>query len=334
MAHVWDDLESMLKAPYPPVEKGTIKPHLNFKVNEDVETLCKAIQGFGTDEKSVIDILTHRSSNQKQAISRAYEEKSKRILVNDLKSDTGGDFEDVLVRLATLPAVNDAKDIIKATKGAGTDKKILIEILASRTNKQIKELSAAYADETKKTLVQNLKHEVSGDFGKAIVSLAEAARDESTSVNANKAKEDAQALYNAGEKKFGTDESKFVEILCKRSIPQLRQTLVEYKNISGKTLQKSIEKEMSGEMEELLVAIVKCIMNTPAYFAEKLHESMKGIGTHESMLTRIMVSRAEVDMMDIKAEYKKLYQSSLYKQISSDVTGNYCDCLRMICGED
>lgn len=29
------------------VEKGTIKPHANFKVNEDVETLCKAIQGFG-----------------------------------------------------------------------------------------------------------------------------------------------------------------------------------------------------------------------------------------------------------------------------------------------
>lgn len=31
--------------------------------------------------------------------------------------------------------------------------------------------------------------------------------------------------------------------------------LVEYKNISGKTLQQSIEGEMSGELEELLVAI-------------------------------------------------------------------------------
>lgn len=31
-------------------------------------------------------------------------------------------------------------------QGAGTDNKILIEILSSRTNKQIKELSAAYAE--------------------------------------------------------------------------------------------------------------------------------------------------------------------------------------------
>ncbi|XP_056601738.1 annexin A3-like [Triplophysa dalaica] len=334
MAHVWDDFESMLKAPYPPVERGTIKPKANFNVNEDVAALRSAIQGFGTNEKTLIDILTHRSSSQKQAISRAYEETTKKILVNDLKSDTGGDFEDVIVRLATLPAVNDSKDIIKATKGAGTDKKILIEILGSRTNKQIKDLSAAHADETKKTLVQNLKNEVSGDFGKAIVMLAEAARDESTGVNAGKAKEDAQALYNAGEKKFGTDESKFIEILCKRSIPQLRQTLVEYKNISGKTLQKSIEKEMSGDLEELLITIVKCVINTPAYFAEKLHKSMKGIGSDETTLTRIMVSRAEVDMMDIKAEYKKLNQRSLGSDISSDVGGDYCNCLKMICGED
>lgn len=105
-----------------------------------------------------------------------------------------------------------------------------------------------------------------------------------------------QTLYDAGEKKWGTDESKFIDVLCQRSIPQLRQStstlthnefslnenevivytfrsiigngnqgfffccficvaLVEYKNISGKTLQQSIEGEMSGELEELLVAI-------------------------------------------------------------------------------
>uniref|UniRef100_A0A671NUB0 Annexin n=1 Tax=Sinocyclocheilus anshuiensis TaxID=1608454 RepID=A0A671NUB0_9TELE len=317
-----------------PGERGTIKAKSNFNVSEDVAALRKAIEGIGTTEKTLIDILTHRSSSQKQAISKAYEETTKRILVNDLKGDTRGNFEKLLVALARSPALNDAKWLIKAMKGAGTDINILIEILASRTNKQIKELSAAYAEKTKKTLIQNLKTEVSGDFGKAILLLAEGARDESTNVNADKAREDAKALYHAGEKRLGTDESKFIEILCKRSIPHLRQTILEYKNISGKTLQKSIEKEMSGKLEELLVAIVKCVMSTPAYFAEKLYKSMKGAGTDETTLTRVMVSRGEVDMLDIRAEFKKLYQRSLYKEISSDASDIYGDCLKMICGED
>nr|AAH81392.1 Annexin A3a [Danio rerio] len=339
MADLWEELQSVANAApasfaAAPGERGTIKAKANFNVSEDVAALRKAIEGVGTNEKTLIEILTHRSSSQKQEIAKAYRETTKRILANDLKGETHGNFEKVLVGLARPLAVNDAEWLHEALKGAGTDNNILIEILSSRTNKQIKELSAAYAEETKKTLTQALKTEVSGHYGKAIILLAEGARDESPSVNVDKAREDAQALYQAGEKKLGTDESKFIEILCKRSFPQLRQTILEYKNFSKNTLQKSIEKEMSGNLEELLVSIVKCAISTPAYFAEKLNKSMKGAGTDETTLTRVMVSRGEVDMLDIRAEYKTLYKSSLYKAISSDVSGYYADCLKMICGGD
>uniref|UniRef100_A0A672MUJ4 Annexin n=1 Tax=Sinocyclocheilus grahami TaxID=75366 RepID=A0A672MUJ4_SINGR len=264
-----DDLENFARAPSSstaaPGERGTIKAKANFNVSEDVAALRKAIEGIGTTEKTLIDILTHRSSSQKQAISKAYLETTNRILVNDLKGDTQGSLEDLLVALARPLAVNDAKWLIEAIKGAGTDNSILIEILASRTNKQIKELSAAYAEETKKTLIQNLKTEVSGDFGKAILLLAEGARDESTNVN----------------------KTRFIR-LYQRIIPHLRQTILEYKTISGKTLQKSIEKEISGDLEELLVAIVKCVMSTPAYFAEKVYKSMKvQIETHYCLSLRL-----------------------------------------------
>ncbi|KAL2092360.1 hypothetical protein ACEWY4_012158 [Coilia grayii] len=336
MTTLWDDLESLVDAPTSFTikggEKSSIKPKPDFNAGEDAVALRKAIEGLGTTEKTLIDILTHRSSSQREAICKAYLAATSRTLVSDLKGDTHGNFERLLVALATPPAHYDAQEVMRAMKGIGTEDSTLIEIFASRTNQQIKELSAAYLKETERKLTFDLKKEVSGHFGKALLLLAEGNRDESTTVDEKKAKEDAKALYNAGEKKLGTDEDKFIEILCKQSIPQLRQTFVVYNEISGKTLQKSIEREMSGSLEELLVAVVKCVKNVPAYLAERLQKSMKGAGTDEATLNRIMVSRSEVDMLDIRAEYKKLYKRSLHSEIESDTSGNYGECLKMICG--
>ena len=42
---------------------------------------------------------------------------------------------------------------------------------------------------------------------------------------------------------------------------------------------------------------------------------LQGGGTDEATLTRIMVSRSEVDLLDIRAEFKKQYQHSLHTAI-------------------
>nr|XP_046230987.1 annexin A3b [Scatophagus argus]XP_046230988.1 annexin A3b [Scatophagus argus] len=335
---VWDDLDLLLDSPSSLTvtsnARGTVKDTANFKVEEDVSALRKAIEGIGTTEKTLIQVLTQRSNAQRQLISKAYEKATGRTLVADLEGDTHGDFEDLLVALVTPPAVYDCQEIMKAIKGAGTTESTLTEIFASRSNRQIKAIAEAYLAETGRSMIHDLQAEVSGDYGKALLTLAEGKRDESTTVDAAKAKADAKALYEAGEKKWGTDEAKFIDILCHRSIPQLRQTLVEYKGISKKTLQESIESEMSGNLEKLLVAVVKCVKNVPAFFAERLFKSMKGLGTTESILIRILVSRSEIDLLDIRAEYKKLFGCSLYSQLESEVSGSFGDTLKHLCGQD
>ncbi|KAM9455600.1 annexin A3b [Clarias gariepinus] len=336
MASVWDDLNSLLDSPdsLSSPNRGTVKAKAGFNAAEDAAALKKAMDGFGTNEKTLIDILTQRSSDQRQQICKAYKDLTGKPLVDHLEGDTHGHFEDILVALVTPPAQFDMQAVRKAMKGAGTTESVLIEILASRSNQQIRALSDAYLKETGRALINDLKSEVSGDFEKTLLILAEGKRDETKNVDAAKAKADAKALYEAGEKKWGTDESKFIDILCHRSVPQLRQTLVEYKTLSGKTLQQSIESEMSGHLEDALVAVVKCVKSVPAYMAELLNKSMKGGGTNEELLTRIMVSRSEIDMVDIKVEYKKLFGRSLYSDIESDTSGDYRKTLLGLCGAD
>lgn len=45
----------------------------------------------------------------------------------------------------------------------------------------------------------------------------------------------------------------------------------------------------------------------------------QGAGTKDTTLIRIMVSRSEVDMLDIRQEYVKNYGKSLYTHISVSI---------------
>ena len=71
---------------------------------------------------------------------------------------------------------------------------------------------------------------------------------------------------------------KFIRIFCSRSFAQLNATFDIYGEQNNKNdIEKAIKKEMSGKLERAFLAIVKSIRNKPEYFAELLHEAMKGM---------------------------------------------------------
>lgn len=46
----------------------TVVPQEDFDSRADAETLRKAMKGFGTDEKAIINVLANRSNMQRQQI--------------------------------------------------------------------------------------------------------------------------------------------------------------------------------------------------------------------------------------------------------------------------
>ncbi|XP_067296083.1 annexin A1-like [Pseudorasbora parva] len=318
-----------------PVESGylgTVKPDPNFNAQNDAAKLKKAIETKGVDEATIVEVLAKRSNAQRQQIKAAYQQSTGKPLADALKKALKSDFEEVALALLMTPPEYDAFEMKRAIKGLGTNEVVLNEILGTRSNKEIAALKNTFKEVYGEMLEENIKSEVSGYLETTLVSLCKATRSEDRNIDEGQAKSDAKALFEAGENRIGTVCSVLIDILTNRSETQLCKIFQYYGQLSKDGFAKDLEGELHGNFEDCLMTLVKSAVNKPAYFAERLHLAMKGLGTNTDTLTRIIVSRSEIDLLKIIQEYKRLYGKTLQEDILKETSGDYEKILLAICG--
>uniref|UniRef100_A0AAQ4NXR5 Annexin n=1 Tax=Gasterosteus aculeatus aculeatus TaxID=481459 RepID=A0AAQ4NXR5_GASAC len=314
--------------------RGTITDAADFDPTADAETLFNAMKGFGEFLTPPVFSLTSRSNRQRQEVIAAYKCSFGKDLIEDLKYELTGKFERLIVSLMRTPAYHDAKEIHDAVKGVGTSERCLIEILASRNNRQMNEMVAAYKDAYGRDMEEDIIADTSGHFKKMLVVLLQGTRDESGVVDADLVQQDAQDLYAAGEEQWGTDEAKFIMILGNRSVTHLCMVFDAFEKVAEMSIEDTIKRELSGDFERLMLAVVQCIRSVPMFFAKRLYKAMKGLGTADNTLIRIMICRSEIDILDIRECFRLLYEKSLFNMITDDTSGDYKRTLLNLCGGD
>jgi annexin A7/11 len=325
--HTGQSQQHAQKAAGESLTQGTIRPFPNFDANADADALEKAMAGKGCDERAVMNILCMRSLAQRIQIRDAYKKKYQKDLIKQLIAELKGNFEDLIVALLYTPDEYDATSLRNATQGIGTKESTLIEILCSRSHQEILAIAATYKRLFQRDLAADIKSETSGDMRPVLLSMCQTGRDEGTTTDPAKAAADAQKLFSAGEKVRGTDESVFHSILCSQNSAQLRLLFAEYQKLTKHDIEVAIKKEFTGDGENAYLAVVRNARNQPQFFAERLYNSMKGLGTKDNQLIRVLVTRCEVDLVQVKQEYQKAYGKSLEAAIADDTSGKYKDAL-------
>ena len=308
-------------------ENKQIKENSN---SEDIyikaaEDLRKAMEGFGTDEEHLILVVTSNKTQERLKIKKAYEEKYKKNLIDDLKSELSGKFEDAMVALFKEPVEYDCECIYNAMKGAGTDENCLIEVIASRPNWLLEKIKKKYSELYKKELVEDIKGDTSGDFQKILEGILRCKRSEVKEINKENCEKIAKELNETKEEGWvvNDESSAFYNYIMNSSPKELSAIAREYYRLSGKTIIDGIENNFKGDAKDLLKSILYSLVSPSEYFATRIKKAIEGFGTDNKTLIRILITRCEVDMNIIKKYYKQLYNKEMIEDIKNDISGDY-----------
>ncbi|KAJ8753703.1 hypothetical protein K2173_026379 [Erythroxylum novogranatense] len=298
----------------------TVPPVLSSP-REDAIQLHKAFKGFGCDTSAVINILAHRDATQRPLILNEYRTMYSEDLFKRLSSELRGKLETAVLLWMHDPPGRDAI-IIRQTADT-LNLEGVTEVICSRIPSQIQVFKQHYYAKFGTYLEHDIEARTSGDHKRLLLAYLSTPRYEGPEVDRAFVENDAKTLYKAGEKRLGTDENAFIHIFCERSSAHLAAVSFAYNNLYGNSLKKAVKRETSGHFKHGLLTILQCSENPARYFAKVLHKAMKGLGTNDTALVRVIVTRTEIDMQYIKAEYLKKYKKTLNDAVHSETSGHY-----------
>jgi len=273
------------------------------------------MKGLGTDDSTLIHVMTHRSKAQLALIQQVYTSQHHHTLEQDIRGDTSGNYCRLLCDLAK-PSLNyKMENLRNATKGLGTRESILIDILTQSSNAEIQAIRAQYPN-----VENDVCSDTSGNFRKVLEYLMKGIRQEITFINDLQASEVAREIYKAGEQRLGTNDSKFCDIFTNYSPYFLDRVDYHYTKQYGHSLVRAIEKETSGYYKDALIALTK---PPDVYFADRLKQTTKGLGTDDWGLIYIFAIHDKAQLKHISKVYTARGHGSLSYDVEKDTSGNY-----------
>ena len=279
---------------------------------------------FGKNREEVcLDVVINNDLEHRLLIAKKYGELFGNPLYEDMKSKLSGHFKELCGYCFLTPMEFNAKMLKRGFKGLSIDEQLIFEILANHTLEEYKQIEDAYRTETKKELSKDLEKSFSGGLRKDLLNLISTERRTNENPDRGECEKLADLLINSGEKNWIEDENVFRDVFILCSPEEMVLVGRYYFQKTGNNLIDVIEKKFSGKNRTLLREVVFANIIPHELYAEKINNSIKGLGTNTALLNRVLAARRGVDMPQIKEMYQWKYGETLKDAIIGDTSGMY-----------
>ena len=303
-----------------------LTPDCGVEIDDLCTQIREACKGWGTRTKRLINVLGNASQEDRIKIALRYPEMYDKNLTEYMESENGKktDFGVATQFLSVGPVEAECMMLDKAMSGMMPDTVLLYSILCGRSNEDMVLLKKTYYKMYTKDLSQQVTSQCSGDL-KAILKAAFIAAEEEFDPDYHtkeKAIDDAEILYNAGQGRWGTDESAMAKVIMLSPPKYLKIINAVYCDKYGYNLMKAFEQEMNkngGDAAKFTIGMKLKPFDTIATLIKK---STKGIGTNELLLTSCIIRYQDL-MGYVSLAHEALFEKSIHKRVKDEVSGNY-----------
>ena len=293
--------------------------------SKDVEDLKKLIENM--DYSGMTNFVTKRSHKELMKLRQIYKIKFGIDLMPELKSNLPGIYKKTVLALFTDPVEYDIDTIYKCMK-SDTSKNEMIEIFASRPDWYLIKIKNLYAKKYNLDLEEQIKEGTLDDFKKLLLGILQCQRSTNEAPDLDYCKRVAEDLEQEESEKLTVDST--INIIFIQSSPQEMLTISkEYNKSTQKLITETIDKNFKGDVKRLLKAILIAKISPSEYYANLIYEAISGSLLDEC--ARLLVTRAEIDLNQIKKYYKKLYENDITDDIRSKDSNEYTNLLIEIC---
>ena len=293
-----------------------------MSVQEAGDLLYSALDAKNRDE-AVLNVVENTNLDQRLQICNYFAEKYGKSLYSELKSKLSGYFKSIAIHLFLHPITFVAKNLKKGLKGFSADETVVLEALTSHTQEELRQIEEAFKAETGKDLSKEIEKNFSGSLKKNLLNLLNVPRGENHNPDKAKCEKLAQLLIDVGEPNWSGDENVFKEVFIQSSPEELVLIGRFYLKKSGNNMLDVIDQKVSGKNKTLLREVLFNNIIPQELYAEKVYLAIKGLGTNNTLLNRVLVARNEIDMDDIKQFYQSKYNVSMREDIMGDTSGIY-----------